>query len=74
MPVRRAESLATLRVAMSRSRQLGGFPTSSVFGFRQTHAHPPSRQAALQTSDSAPGSIGVFNRGIGSDEQSISYP
>lgn len=26
---------------MSRSKQLGGFPTSGVFGFRQTQARAP---------------------------------
>lgn len=59
---------------MSRSKQLGGFPTSGVFGFRQTHAQAPSRQAALETSDSAPGSIGVMSRGIGGDEHFNFYP
>lgn len=38
MPVRRAESLTTFEGAMSRSKQLGGFLTSGVFGFRQTRA------------------------------------
>lgn len=48
MPVRRAESLTTLTRAMSPSKQLGGFPTSGVFDFRQTRAHAPQRQAGLR--------------------------
>lgn len=72
MPARRGERSTIFKGAMSRSKQLGGFPISGVFDSGRTHAHAAGRQAALHTSDSAPGSIGVINRGIGA--KSISLP
>lgn len=74
MPERRAESLATLRGAMSRSKQLGGFPTSGVFGFKQTHTHAPPSPSGSTNFRHAPGSIGVISRGIGGDEHFTPYP
>lgn len=72
MPVRRAESLMTLKEQCTRSKQLGGFPTSDVFGFRQTRVPRPtsprcnsSRQAALHRH---------YQPQHGSEEHSISYP
>lgn len=56
---------------MSRSKQLGGFPTSGVFGFRQTHTHAPQHQAGLHATDRSAGSSGVFSSGIGSDQHFI---
>lgn len=55
---------------MSRSKQLGGFATSGVFGFRQTRTHAPepptsSRQAARLASASASAALAAM---------SISFP
>lgn len=48
--------------AMSRSKHLGGSPTSDVFGFRQTHApQPPRRSTNL---DRPPGSIRVITAAL----------
>lgn len=72
MPARGGERSTIFVGAMSRPKQLRGFQTSSASGFRQTHSTPRGRRTDLRPRDRPPGFIGVFDRGIGSDEHFIS--
>lgn len=56
MPVRRGETPTIFEGAMSRSKQLGGFKTSGVFDFRQTHTHAPQPPSHSTSPDMPPGS------------------
>lgn len=74
MPVRRAESLTTLRVQRRAPNSLADSRHQACLVSDRRTRTPPGRQAALHSSDSAPGSIGVISRGIGGDEHFTSYP
>lgn len=73
MPARGGERSAIFVGAMSRSKQLRGFQTSSVFGFGQTHGHAPRSYAGQRFPDRPPGSISLITRRIAREEHLISH-
>lgn len=52
---------------MARSKQLGGFPTSGVFGFRQTHNTAAVTKPIYVPATGRPAHIGAVGPGVASD-------